>query len=268
MKNIFATFIACIRFTLFWIAAVAQIPIVILIPKGRLSVAYSRFFYWILMKITGIKLRVNGKLAADRPLLLVANHISSFEFATFPIALGASFFGKKEIESYPLVGWFAKKFGVIFISRDRNAALDAVNKIQKTMASVSYPMTLFPEGMTTTGTYIAPFKSSMFNFVENGEGATIQPLVMIYRDRRGNKIDDRTMSSEYADYDPKKQSPGELVLRDKPSSAFGVVFHIMKLGGMTIELNLLAPPPLAGMDRKRIAAALQKIISDEFEKLK
>ncbi|GHS98976.1 hypothetical protein FACS189421_08580 [Bacteroidia bacterium] len=184
------------------------------------------------------------------------------------MAFGGSFFGKAEIEKYPLVGWIAKKIGVIFVDRNPRTALDAIAKIQKTMASVSYPMTLFPEGMTTTGTYIAPFKSSMFNFIEDGANVTVQPIVMIYRDKRGNKIPDKIMSAEYADYDPARQIVGECVMRKKTGVAFGTVFHIMKLGGLVTELHILPPPPLAGMDRKQIADTLHQIVSKEFYKLK
>lgn len=268
MYNLWRTVVAIFKFMLFWIAVFVQIPIVILIPKGPLSVAYSRIFYKVLMDIVGVKIKVIGKLSDKRPLLLVSNHVSIFELATFPVAFGASFFSKTEVAKYPLIGWFAKKFGVIFISRDRAGALDAVEKINKAMEHVPYPMTLFPEGITTTGTYIAPFKSSMFNVVENNPKLTIQPVVMIYRDRKGNKIPDEVMSAEYADYALARQMPGELIMRKKDGVAFGTAFHLMKLGGCVVEFYLLPPPPLADMNRKEIAARLHEIISDEFYKLK
>ena len=51
-------------------------------------------------------------------------------------------------------------------------------------------------------------------------------------------------------------------------SAFGQVFHIMMLGGFTVEITLLPPPPLEGMDRKQIAEVLQQIVSDKYMELK
>ena len=129
MKNIISTFFAGIKFAAFWLAIVVQIPILILIPKGRWSVAYSRVFYGILMSITGVRVHVNGKLSNARPLLLVSNHISVFEMAVFPLALGTSFFGKEDIEKYPLVGWIGKKFGVVFISPNPRTQVETTKKI-------------------------------------------------------------------------------------------------------------------------------------------
>ena len=51
-------------------------------------------------------------------------------------------------------------------------------------------------------------------------------------------------------------------------SAFGQVFHIMMLGGFMVEITLLPPPPLAGMDRKQIADVLHKIVSEKYMELK
>lgn len=275
MRNIISTFFAGIKFTIYWLAIIVQVPILILIPRGRWSVAYSRIFYGILMYISGVRVTVNGKLSSARPLLLVSNHISVFEMAVFPMALGTSFFGKADIEKYPLVGWIGKKFGVVFISRDPRTALETTQKINDSMIKAGYPMTIFPEGTTNNGCFVYPFKSSMFDIVGKIPNLTIQPIVMTYNLRDGSKIsDDRNMVDNYscpanAKIEKYNQDFGKSELvPTKERSLFGHVFHIMKLGGLRVELNLLPPPPLAGMDRKEIAATLHKIISDKFYELK
>ena len=266
---------ACVKFTSFWLGVILQLPIVILIPKGRWSVAYSRIFYGILMYISGVRVRVNGKLSKSRPLLLVSNHISVFEMVVFPMALGSSFFGKEDIEKYPLIGWIGKKFGVVFISRNPRTAVETTKKINDAMIGAGYPMTIFPEGTTNNGCFIYPFKSSMFDVVAKIPNLTIQPVVMTYNLRSGEKIcDDRNMADNYscpANDKIRKYNEdfckSELI-PTKERSVFGHVFHIMKLGGILVELNLLPSPPLAGMDRKEIATTLHKIISDKFYELK
>jgi 1-acyl-sn-glycerol-3-phosphate acyltransferase len=274
MKNIYRTIIASIKFVLFWIAAFAQMPIVALIPKGRLSVAYSRVFYGILMKITGVHVCVRGKLDTKRPLLLVSNHISVFEFAVFPMALGASFFGKAEIEKYPVVGWFAKKFGVVFISRDPRSAMETTKKINDAMKGARYPMTIFPEGTTNNACFVYPFKSSMFDIVNQVPNLTLQPIAMVYHPCNNAEYDDRWAADNLscpanekiekynADFGKSELVP------TKERSTFGHVFHIMKMGGLMVEINLLPPPDLSGMDRKEIATSLHKIISDKFMEIK
>ena len=51
-------------------------------------------------------------------------------------------------------------------------------------------------------------------------------------------------------------------------SAFMQVFHIMIIGGFRVEITIMPPPPLAGMDRKQIAETLHKMVSDKYMELK
>ena len=115
----------------------------------------------------------------------------------------------------------------------------------------------------------------MFDVVARIPNLTIQPIVMTYNLRNGDKIsDDRKMVDNYscpanAKIEKYNEDFGKSELvPTKERSLFGHVFHIMKLGGLRVELNLLPPPPLANMDRKEIAITLHKIISDKFYELK
>ena len=264
-QNVFNTLGAVLKFATFWVMVIIQLPIIFILPRGRASVWYMGVFMRFLLVLAGIKIRVHGQLSSRRPLLVISNHISIFEIATFPVSLGGSFIAKKEMESWPLVGWVSRKFGVVFIDRRPSHAMDALKQVQQTLSSVSYPIFLFPEGTTTNGAYVKPFKSTLFNFVENSD-VVVQPLVMNYRYRNGDVISDADMAEHFAYFDNAKQDMGPHCSRER--SAFGQVFHIMMLGGFMVELTVLPPPPLAGMDRKQIAETLHKIVSDKYMELK
>ncbi len=264
-QNIFNTLTASIKFVLFWVLIVIQIPIIALIPKGKPAIAYMRFFMNLLLRLCGVRVKVHGKLDSHRPLMVVANHISVFEIVVFPAALGGSFVSKKEIADWPLVGWVARKFGVIFVDRRPSHAREALDAVQRAVQSVKYPMFLFPEGTTTNGAYVKPFKSTLFSFVENSD-VMVQPLIMNYRYRNGDVISDEDMANHFAYFDNKKMDMGPHCVRER--SAFGQVFHIMMLGGFLVELTVLPPPPLAGLDRKQIATVLQQQVSEKYMELK
>lgn len=263
-QNIFNTTTAAIKFMLFWVMVVIQLPIIVLMPR-RIAVRYMPIFMWILIKLAGVKIVVHGKLSDSRPLMICSNHISVFEIATFPSVFRGSFIAKKEMENWPLVGWVAKKFGVIFVDRRPSHARDALAVVQRAVQSVKYPMILFPEGTTTNGAYVKPFKSTLFNFVENSN-VTVQPMAMHYRYRDGTVIDEQTLADHFAYFDNKKMEMGPKCKIER--SAFGQVFHIMMLGGFTVEITLLPPPPLTGLDRKQIADVLQKQVSEKYMELK
>ena len=165
-QNIFNTTWAIIKFIISWILIFIYAFILLFVPTGKNSVKYLRIFMRCFAFMTGVKFKVTGKLSTERPLLCVCNHISVFELATMPVAFGGSFFGKKEIGEWPLVGWIAKKFGVVFIDRRPSHALEALDAIKTEMANVDYPMFIFPEGTTTNGAYVMQFKSSLFDIVE------------------------------------------------------------------------------------------------------
>ena len=264
-QNIFNTTGAAIKFITFWILVMIQLPIIFILPRSAASVKYMSFFMRILLWLAGIKIRVHGKISSKRPLLVISNHISIFEIATFPVALGGSFIAKKEMEHWPLVGWVSRKFGVVFIDRRPSHALDALAQVRDTLNSVSYPVFLFPEGTTTNGAYVKTFKSTLFNFIENSN-VVVQPMVMNYRFRDGTPISDADMAEHFAYFNNSNQDMGPTCSRER--SAFGQVFHIMVLGGFLVEITVMPPPPLAGMDRKQIAETLHTIVSDKYMKLK
>lgn len=264
-QNIFNTTWAIIKFIIAWLLVFVYAFVLLFLPTGKNSVKYLRFFMWCFAFMTGVRIKVTGKLSKKRPLLCVCNHISVFEFASMPLAFGASFFGKKEISEWPLVGWIAKKFGVIFIDRRPSHALEALDAIKTEMANVDYPMFIFPEGTTTNGAYVKQFKSSLFDVVEK-TGITVQPVVIHYRLKDGTKINDEDMANHFAYFCNDKMDQGPLCCRER--SAFMQVFHIMVLGGFLVEVKVLPVPDLSGMDRKQMAEALHNIVSNEYMKNK
>ena len=264
-QNIFNTTWAFVWFVVAWFMVGINALVLCFIPSKKLSVKYMRFFMRQFNFMTGVRFKVNGKLSSKRPLLCVCNHISIFELATMPVAFGGSFFGKKEISQWPLVGWIAKKFGVIFIDRRPSHAMDALNAIKKELDCVDYPMFIFPEGTSTNGAYVKQFKSSLFDVVEK-TGATVQPVVIHYRLKDGTKISDEDMANHFAYFDNKKMDCGPFCKKER--SAFMQVFHIMVLGGFLVEIDVLPCPDLDGLDRKQIANKLYEIISNEYMKNK
>jgi len=263
-QNIFNTITGGIRMGLFWTMVVIQMPIIAILPR-RASVAYMRVFMWFLKIISNVKIRVHGKLVKNRPLLVVSNHISVFEIAMFPVAFGGSLVAKKDIAKWPIVGWVSKKFGVVFVDRNPSSAKSALDSMGKTLSKVKYPLFVFPEGTTTNGAYVKPFKSTLFSIVE-GADITVQPVVVNYRYRNGDAISPEDMANHFAYFDNKKMDVGPLA--DHERSAFGQLYHVMMLGGMMIEITVLPPPPLAGKNRKEMAATLGDMVSEKYMELK
>lgn len=263
--NIFKKAIAVVRMILFWAGIFIQLPIIFLLPTGPRSVAYMRIYMWWLKITTGLRVRVHGKLTDARPLLVVSNHISVFEIAMLSYAFGGSFVGKNEVSHWPVIGPIAKKFGVVFVDRNPATAAQAITKVNEQLSKLTYPLFIFAEGTTTNGAYVKPFKSAMFNIVENSN-ITVQPVVVNYRTRHGDVISDKDIANHLAYFSNAKMDMGPLA--DRERSAFAQLFHVMALGGFMIEITVLPPPPIAGKDRKQIAETLYEIVSKKYMELK
>lgn len=265
-QNIFNTITGGLRFTAFWVMVVVQLPIIILLPsRSRAAVKYMSVFMKILLILSSIKIVKHGTISKKRPLLVAGNHISVFEIATFPVMFGGSFISKNDVRRWPLVGYIANKFGVVFVDRRPSHAAEALAEVQNAISTISYPLYIFPEGTTTNGAYVKEFKSSLFNVAE-GTDVTVQPVVTRYCYHDGTPISEEDLAEHYAYFDNAKQDRGPKCSRER--SAFGQIFHVMVLGGFTVNVYMLPPPPLAGMDRKQMAQTMYKIISDKYMETK
>lgn len=265
-QNIFNTITGGLRFAAFWVMVVVQLPIIIFLPsRSRAAVKYMSVFMKILLILANIKIVKHGTISKKRPLLVAGNHISVFEIATFPVMFGGSFISKNDVRRWPLVGYIANKFGVVFVDRRPSHAAEALAEVQNAISNISYPLYIFPEGTTTNGAYVKEFKSSLFNVAE-GTDVTVQPVVTRYCYHDGTPISEEDLAEHYAYFDNAKQDRGPKCSRER--SAFGQIFHVMVLGGFTVNVYMLPPPPLAGMDRKQMAETMHKIISDKYMETK
>ena len=285
IKRILVFVSATVRFALFWAWAALHIPLMLINPGGRWGALQLK----ILMRgagwLCGLRYKIYGQLSDARPLLLIGNHISVFEFMAIPAALGANFFGKQEIAKMPLVGWAARKMGVQFIDRNPAKAQEMTRKIKNWTTTAKWPMAIFPEGTSTDGANVIPFKSALFRLIEPQLGGdasvtqfTVQPFVMFFRRPDGSHVSDHYMAHNYASFNkdtmmqyynsqPEKKPTWDSDF--KMLGDFAQVFHVMKLGGILVEIHLLPPPPLAEIkDRKQLASSLHKIVSDKYNKLK
>jgi 1-acyl-sn-glycerol-3-phosphate acyltransferase len=101
--------------------------------------------------------------------LLVSNHLSYLDILVLAALTPCVFVAKSEVKGWPLFGWFAKRAGTIFVHRDRRAlAGQAVNEIENALRSGAV-VVLFPEGTSSGGQTVLPFKSSLLEPVARPE---------------------------------------------------------------------------------------------------
>jgi len=100
--------------------------------------------------------------------LLVSNHLSYFDVLAIAAITPAVFVAKSEIRGWPLFGWLASLAGTVFVERGRRAHVGAVNREIESALAAGALVVVFPEGTSTNGGEVLPFRSSLLEPVTTG----------------------------------------------------------------------------------------------------
>lgn len=184
--------IASIKLFLFalnvmWICALQ--PIVMFFTKGKHAFHLTFIFQNLWRMCLGIKIVVKGTPCTDKHVLFMGNHLSYLDIpAIASVIKHASFVAKSEVEGWPLAGFLSSLQQTTFIQRKRSKIIEEKNNIQKRVDDGDN-LIIFPEGTSTSGLDILPFKSSLFMLVlgENNESIYIQPFTIDILDIDGKQ---------------------------------------------------------------------------------
>ena len=172
---------AAVRAVLFVVVTlVLFVPVLLcwMLTLERLRGKIVQYFYAIIGWITGLRVRVEGMLSSEKPLMLVANHSSYLDIFVLGGMAPVSFAPKLEIRSWPVIGFFCVLADCVFIERKpadmQRAQAEMAERLQQGKRLV-----LFPEGTTGNGLTVIPFKSGFLSLAEEHH-LPIQPVSIAY----------------------------------------------------------------------------------------
>ncbi len=111
--------------------------------------------------LLGMDLQASG-VAPRGTVLLVANHLSYLDVIVFALHCDAVLVAKSEIAHWPLIGFLSRCMGTIFIERRRKRDILRVNALIESALRAGHSVVVFPEGTTSAGASVLPFKSPLF----------------------------------------------------------------------------------------------------------
>jgi 1-acyl-sn-glycerol-3-phosphate acyltransferase len=132
-------------------------------------IAHANICCWLLRVIAGTKLEVRGRENLPAGAALIASkHQSAWDtFGLVPLLHDPALVMKAELGRIPLYGWFARKFGMILIPREkRAAALKQLLRDAKDRAADGRHILIFPEGTRRTPGAPADYKSGALALYE------------------------------------------------------------------------------------------------------
>jgi 1-acyl-sn-glycerol-3-phosphate acyltransferase len=172
------------------LAFVATGLVVTLLPVNKrlrrdVRARTTSFFSIVALALCGIDVRVHHReRLAPSPLgrLVVANHVSYVDVLVLSSIAPMVFITSVEMKHTPLLGLLASWGGSLFVERRRPAGLkqeiEQIARVLREGASV----VLFPEGTTSNGERVHPFKRSLFDAALAAGAINGEPLTRANRD--------------------------------------------------------------------------------------
>lgn len=189
--------------------------------------------------LAGLRFTVAGK---PRPhALLVANHLSWLDIMALAAASRTAFVAHSGLTVSPALKWLCDQNGTVFVTRDRRGTV-AGQVAQVRTALGQRRLTIFPEGTTSDGREMLPFKSSLLSAVaELPAGIPVQPVALVY---------DEPEAIAWVGAEAGLRNAVTILARTRP-----------------VDLTVKFLAPLSGSaltDRKAMAAAAREAIAREL----
>ena len=188
MNFIFKSVLMAFHLLLALILCVAMI----MLPR---NICHILMQYWAkrLLRILRIKITLTGevlKFLSKDPYLIVSNHISWLDIPVIFSLKPITFVSASDVKTWPIIGVLAKISGAIFVDRNRKSSLvEVIQAMNHHFKNEKQSICIFPEGITSNGYQVLPFKSNLFQSAFESNKLLL-PLSIKYKEN--NVLTNRT----------------------------------------------------------------------------
>jgi 1-acyl-sn-glycerol-3-phosphate acyltransferase len=161
--------------------------------RKRAAIGLTQTGARVLLRVLGITIHAPHILPhlPQQGCLVVSNHQSYLDILVLSAQFPVQFVAKKEVATWPLIGWMAKLGNTMFI--DRGSTRHSLKCAHEIITSLQqgFPVLVFPEGTSTNGTEVLPFKSLLFCAAIKA-GSPVLPLTLNYIATNGQPLNEQT----------------------------------------------------------------------------
>ena len=164
------------------VLGIVAVPAGLFDRGGRLLHWVSCVWSWLIMKTILSPVKVSGldKIDISKPHVYAVNHASALDipvvYVYLPFQFRIAF--KKELLSYPVVGWHLKRSGQVCIDQQNPA--HSISSIRAALKGLKagLPLVIYPEGGRTPDGEIKPFLPGAF-FLAIKAQVDIVPVALV-----------------------------------------------------------------------------------------
>lgn len=241
------------RITLHTLSGVAIAALIMPVVSKNGRMAIIQWWCKTLLRALNVQVQIHGqtpptyKTASNN--MLVANHISWLDIHAINSILPVRFIAKSDIKTWPVFGYLAKKSQVLFIERGKRQHAPRIVDATSLSLQAGDNVCVFPEGTTTDGTTIMPFKGSVMESALQAK-STVWPIAIRYPRTDGS------INTEVA-------YAGETTLLES-------IHAVLQQNRAVIELHFLAPIPSHGPawrpKRRELTQHIETLITEKLKR--
>jgi 1-acyl-sn-glycerol-3-phosphate acyltransferase len=230
-----------------WTLLCAPVQAVLLALPGRAKARLPLLYWAGCCRCLGLRVRVIGEpLARGLPVVFISNHSSWMDIPALGSCLPACFIAKGEVGRWPVISIIARLGRTVFVSRRVTGAARENADIARRLGDGD-SLILFPEGTTSDGARVMPFRSAFLAVAESDQPHVLQPVSIVY---------------DEIDFLPVRRAERALV------AWFGdmdLASHFARIGrhrGLRVTIELHPPVDMAGgLTRKQLATAVWRQVA-------
>jgi len=144
----------------------------------RIPSPWPRFFLGLTARVIGVVVTTTGA-RLKRDVFYVANHVGWVDIPILAGATGCAFVAQDLIAGWPVIGWLARRNYTVFVSRTDRLGIGGQIETLRAAIAERTPVAIFPEGTTTNGRSLLPFKPGLFAvMMPPPKPMMVQPVVL------------------------------------------------------------------------------------------
>lgn len=179
------------------------------LPRRR---TFPHRYHKFLCKLFGIRVTVIGTPVQDKGVLMIGNHTSYFDILVLSSVAKVSFVAKSEVQTWPFFSTLARLQQTVFVERSRRSQTGEARDQIRDRVLQGDALILFPEGTSSDGNCVLPFKSALMGAAEATIGTDadgkpihvpVQPVSVAYVGLYGMPMgrENRPLFAWYGDMD-------------------------------------------------------------------
>lgn len=135
----------------------------LLLPTRLISIAKIHRQYsckWI-CKSFGAQIQVIGHISPTHPTLWIGNHVSWLDPIILSSLYPVPFVTSTDVKGHPFLGFMTRLAGCVFVNRSGSKLKEEIPALSHKLGK-HCELAFYPEGTTSDGTALLPFRSSLF----------------------------------------------------------------------------------------------------------